>query len=57
MAKRPRSEPDEFDADDDESALDNDPDEDDDFADFDEDGLVDADDVLILLSHFGESCP
>ena len=26
-------------------------------ADFDEDGLVDADDVLILLSHFGEACP
>ena len=26
-------------------------------ADFDEDGLVDADDVLILLSNFGEACP
>ena len=25
-------------------------------ADFDEDGLVDADDLLILLSHYGESC-
>ncbi|MDG2424101.1 MAG: GC-type dockerin domain-anchored protein [Phycisphaerales bacterium] len=25
--------------------------------DFNDDGLVDADDVLILLSHFGEACP